>query len=99
ALSKGAQRRSLGCTGRRRPGKLILAINSTGNAAARLVMPVPPLAQSLLTLVGMFWVLCAIDLQLALLSLVVVPFLYYSVRYYLRHMQPRLYEVRMMESE
>ena len=35
---------------------LIYAINSQAGAAARLVMAVPPLAQSVLTLVGMFWV-------------------------------------------
>jgi ATP-binding cassette subfamily B protein/subfamily B ATP-binding cassette protein MsbA len=98
-LFQHVQRLSLAFHDRRRTGKLIFAINSQGDAAARLVMTVPPLAQSLLTLVGMFWVLCAIHLQLALLSLVAVPFLYYSVRYYLRHMQPRLYEVRTMESE
>lgn len=98
-LFQHAQRLSLAFHDRRRTGKLIFAINSQGDAAARLVMTIPPLAQSVLTLIGMFWVLCAIDLHLALLSLVVVPFLYYSVRYYVRHMQPRLYEVRTMESE
>ena len=47
-------------------------------------MAIPPLVQSVLTLVGMFWISFLIDPKLALLSLTVVPFLYYSVRYYVR---------------
>jgi ATP-binding cassette subfamily B protein len=39
------------------------------------------------------------DWQLALLSLTVVPFLYYSVVYYATHIQQRLLEVRTMEGE
>jgi ATP-binding cassette subfamily B protein/subfamily B ATP-binding cassette protein MsbA len=98
-LFQHAQRLSLAFHDRRRSGMLIYAINSQADAAARLVMTIPPLAQSVLTLVGMFWILCLIDLRLALLSLVVVPPLYYSVGYYIKHIQQRLYQVRNMEGE
>ena len=46
-------------------------------------MAVPPLAQNVLTLVGMFWMSYRLNPTLALLSLSVVPFLYYSVGYYI----------------
>jgi ABC-type multidrug transport system fused ATPase/permease subunit len=65
----------------------------------RLIMAVPPLAQSALTLVGMFAVSVVIDWQLALLSVTVVPPLYYSIGYYIRRIQPRLYEVKGLEGE
>jgi ABC-type multidrug transport system fused ATPase/permease subunit len=39
------------------------------------------------------------DWRIALLSLTVVPFLYWSVGYYMKTVQQRLYEVRAMEGE
>jgi ATP-binding cassette subfamily B protein/subfamily B ATP-binding cassette protein MsbA len=98
-LFRHAQRLSLAFHDQRRSGNLIYAINSQADAIARLVMTVPPLAQSVLTLVGMFCVLFLMDWQIALLALTVVPFLYYSVRYYMKNVQQRLYEVRQMEGE
>jgi ABC-type multidrug transport system fused ATPase/permease subunit len=98
-LFQHAQRLSLAFHDQRRSGMLIYAINSQADAAARLVMAVPTLAQSLLTLVGMFAVLLWIHWPLALLALSVVPFLYYSVGYYMRHVHTRLTEVRAMEGE
>jgi ABC-type multidrug transport system fused ATPase/permease subunit len=98
-LFQHAQRLSMAFHDQRRSGMLIYAINFQANAASRLVMTIPPLAQSLLTLVGMFWVLFLMEPQLALLSLTVVPFLYLSVGYYMRHVEPRLERVRAMEGE
>jgi ATP-binding cassette subfamily B protein/subfamily B ATP-binding cassette protein MsbA len=98
-LFQHAQRLSLTFHDQRRSGRLIYAINSQADAAARLVMTVPPLAQSLLTLIGMLWILFLIEPYLALLSLTVMPFLYYSVSYYMKHIEKRLYEVRGMEAE
>jgi ABC-type multidrug transport system fused ATPase/permease subunit len=98
-LFQHAQRLSMTFHDQRRSGMLIYAINFQADAAARLVMTIPPLAQSLLTLIGMFWVLYLIEPQLALLSLTVVPFLYLSVGYYMRHIEPRLERVRGMEGE
>ena len=97
-LFQHAQRLSMAYHDQRRAGRLIYAINSQGGAAASLATTIPLLAQSVLTLVGMFWITYQVDRQLALLSLVVVPFLYYSVRYYATHIEARVREVRRMEA-
>ena len=78
---------------------LIYVINGMGSAAPSLVMTVLPLVQSVFTLVGMFWIALKLDRTLALTSLVIVPFLFYSVRYYTRHIQHPIYRVRMMEGD
>src|SRR4030095_2171208 len=49
--------------------------------------------------VGMLWVSYGLNATLALLSLSIVPFLYYSVGYYSRHIQKRLFHVKGMEGE
>jgi ATP-binding cassette subfamily B protein/subfamily B ATP-binding cassette protein MsbA len=98
-LFQHAQRLSLAFHDRRRSGMLIYAINAQADAAARVVMTIPPLAQSVLTLAGMLWILFVMDPVLALLSLAVLPFLYYSVNYYMTHIESRLVAVRSMEGE
>jgi ATP-binding cassette subfamily B protein len=98
-LFQHAQRLSLTFHDQRRSGRLIYAINFQADAAARLVMTIPPLVQSGLTLLGMFWISFLIDPTLALLSLTVVPLLYFSVRYYVKHIQRQLVEVKGMEGE
>jgi len=98
-LFQHAQRLSLAFHDQRRSGMLIYAINFQADAVARLVMAIPPLAQSVLTLVGMLWISLSMDRQLALLSLAVIPFLYYSVNYYVKNIQERLLQVRGMEGE
>ncbi len=94
-----AQRMSLAFHDRRRSGGIIYMINSQGDAPAGLIMTVPMLAESALTLVGMIWVSYHIDPTLAVASLAVVPFLYYSVGFYATHIQDRLSKVRNMEAE
>jgi ABC-type multidrug transport system fused ATPase/permease subunit len=94
-----AQRLSLAFHDQRRSGMMIYLINNVADAASRLVMTFPALAQSLLTLIGMFWITYHIDRTLALLSLTVVPFLYYSVGYYAKHIQGRMLMVKGMEGE
>ena len=98
-LFQHAQRLSLAFHDHRRTGQLIFAINGQADAVARLVMIVPPLAQSVITLVGMVWIIVKIDLPLAFLALTVVPFLYYSIHYYVTHIEKRLREVKGMEGE
>ncbi|MGH7589227.1 MAG: ABC transporter ATP-binding protein [Gemmatimonadota bacterium] len=98
-LFQHAQRLSLSYHDRKRAGGLIYAINFQADNAAGLVMTVQPLVQSALTLIGMFYITFKINAQLALLSLVVVPFLYYSVGYYMTHIQERLRRVKAMEGE
>jgi ATP-binding cassette, subfamily B, bacterial len=94
-----AQRMSLAFHDRRRSGMLIYMINSQGDAPSSLIMTIPMLAESLLTLVGMFCISFGMDWQLSLVSLAVVPFLYYSVGFYATHIQDRLQQVRSLEGE
>jgi ATP-binding cassette subfamily B protein/subfamily B ATP-binding cassette protein MsbA len=98
-LFQHAERLSLTFHDQRRTGMLIYAINFQADAAARLVMTIPQLARSFLTLVGMLVVWFLKDWTLALVSLAVIPFLYYSVGYYVTHIQKRLTEVKMLEGE
>jgi len=80
-------------------GRLIYAINFESVAAGRLVMALQPLAQGVLTMVGMAWITFRIDHVLALLAVVVVPVLYYAFGYYATHMQPRLLQVKGLEAD
>ncbi len=98
-LFQHAQRLSMSYHDRSRSGMLTYLINYQCGAASGLIMAVPPLAQSLLTLVGMFWITLLIDARLALLSMTVVPLLYLSVGYYIKHIQPRLLHVKALEGE
>ena len=93
------QRLSMAWHSKRRAGGLIFLINMRADSATGLGLTVLPLAQSALTLIGMFWITFKINAQLALLSLVVVPFLYYSVGYYMSHIQERIRKVKKMEAE
>jgi len=99
ALFEHVQRLSMSFHDQRRAGMLIYVINSQGDAVAKLIMTVPQMGQSVLMLLGMFWLTFRMDWQLALLSLTIVPFLYYSVGYYATHIQRNLIEVRGMEME
>ncbi len=98
-LFEHAQRLSLAFHDQRRSGSLIYAINFQADAAAGLIMTIPPLVHSALSLVGMFWISLTIDPKLAWLSLTVVPFLYYSVHYYSTRIQDRLMHVKNLEGE
>jgi ATP-binding cassette, subfamily B, bacterial len=98
-LFRHVQSLSLAHHDQRRSGMMIYAVNNQGDAVARLVMIFPGLASSFLTLIGMIWIAFAIDWQLALLSLTVLPFLYYSVGYYARNIQDRMYQVKGMEGQ
>jgi ABC-type multidrug transport system fused ATPase/permease subunit len=94
-----AQRLSLAYHDQRRSGMLIYIITSLGSTAPNLMMTLLPLVQNFCTLIGMFWISLKLDRNLALVSLVVVPFLYHSVRYYAKNIQGPLYKVRSMEGE
>jgi ABC-type multidrug transport system fused ATPase/permease subunit len=96
-LFQQAQRLSLAFHDQYHSSKLIFAINSQGGAAAAVVLMIPPLAESLLTLVGMLVITYRIDPVFALVALAVVPFLYSSLVYYMTHIERRLREVRGME--
>jgi ATP-binding cassette subfamily B protein/subfamily B ATP-binding cassette protein MsbA len=92
------ERLSLAFHERRRAG-MTMYLSFLADAPAHVIMTIPALAQSFLTLIWVFWITYALNPTLALLSLTVVPFLYYSVGYYARHIQDRIWEVRTMEGE
>jgi ATP-binding cassette subfamily B protein len=98
-LFQHAQRLSLAFHDQRRAGQLIYAINFFADEAITLALSIQPLGQSAITLIGIFWVLLQFDIQVALLSLIVLPFLYLSVGYYATHIQERLRQVKGMEGE
>jgi len=78
-------------------GQLMNQINMAPDAAGGLLIGMPPLAQSAVTLVGMFIIAVKIDPVLALLALTVVPVIYYSVGVYSARIVPRLQYVRGLE--
>lgn len=98
-LFQHAQQLSLAFHDERRTGKVIFAINNMGGAIAQMVTIIPPVVTSILTLIGMFWIVLLLDWRLALLAMSIVPFLYYSVVHYMKHIEPRLRVVRGMEAE
>jgi ATP-binding cassette subfamily B protein len=98
-LFQQAQRLSMAYHDGARSGMVIYVINSMAGAPTGLVMALLPLVQNMLTLAGMFWISFRLNANLALLSLVVVPFLYYSVGYYTTHIRERLMTVKGMEGE
>jgi ATP-binding cassette, subfamily B, bacterial len=98
-LFQQAQRLSMAYHDQRRSGMVIYIINSLAGAAPSVVMSGLPFAQNVLTLAGMLWVSYRLNATLALLSMSIVPFLYYSVGYYSRHIRQRLLTVKGMEGE
>ena len=79
-------------------GDSMYRINFEAKAVGQMSVALPPLAQSVLTLMGMFVIALRIDPALALISLVAVPFVGYSTNYYGKHIEPRLVAVRNLES-
>ena len=80
-----------------RTGVLMYQINNQADAVGAVVVALPPLLQSLLTLVGMVWIMVRIDVQLALLAMTVVPLIWYGTHFYGNHIEPELYRVRGLE--
>ncbi len=98
-LFEHAQKLSMAYHDQRRTGHLIFAINSQGDSVSRLLMTIPPVGQSVISLVGMVWICWAMDRQLTLIALSIAPLLFISTSYYMRHIHSRLVEVRNMEGE
>jgi ABC-type multidrug transport system fused ATPase/permease subunit len=92
-----AQRLSLTFHDGRQTGALMSQINTQAAAVGNIVMVVPPIAESVLSLVGMLVIATLIDWQLALLSLLVIPMLYWSFGLYGRRIVPRLQRVQSLE--
>jgi ATP-binding cassette subfamily B protein len=91
------QRLSLTFHDARRTGELMSRINYQASALGSIVMAFPPMVQSLLTLVGMATIAFLIDWQLALMSLSVVPLIYYALGLYGTRIVPRLQRVQGLE--
>ncbi len=96
-LFRHVQRLSLAFHDRARKGQLMFAINDQASAVGDIVLSFLPLAQALLTLAGMFLIALRLNALLALLSLAVVPFVYYSIGYYGSRIEPELRRVRSLE--
>jgi ATP-binding cassette subfamily B protein len=91
------QRLSFTFHDQRQTGALMSQINLQAASVGNIVMVVPPIAEATLTLVGMLVIATLIDWQLALLSLLIVPFLYWSFGTYGSRIVPRLQEVQQLE--
>jgi ATP-binding cassette subfamily B protein len=98
-LFEHSQKLSLAYHDQNRTGNLIFAINSQGDAVSRLIMTIPPVAQSAISLIGMTWICWSMDRQLTLIALTIAPLMWISTTYYMRHIHTRTMEVRMMEGE
>lgn len=98
-LFRHAQRLSLAFHDKTYSGKIVYLLNNQSNAVAGLILTIPSLAQALLTFIGMFVVMLMIDQLLAFTSLLVIPFLVYSVKLYTLRIQQPLHEVKDMESQ
>ncbi len=91
------QRLSLTFHDASRTGELMSRINYQAAAVGTVVMAIPPLLESGLTVAGMLVVAWVIDWQIALVSLSVVPFLLYSFGLYGTKIVPRLQRVQQLE--
>jgi ATP-binding cassette subfamily B protein len=78
-------------------GQLMSRINNQAGSLGMVVMAFPPLAQSLLTLLGMLTIALFIDWQVTLVSMVAVPFIYYSLGVYGTRIVPRIRRVQGLE--
>lgn len=74
----------------RRSGMLIYIINSQGSAVASLLMTLPALLQSVIMLIGMLIILSRMHWSLAVVSLFVIPTLFFASRYYATRMKTRI---------
>ncbi len=96
-LFNHVQRLSLTFHDQRQTGALMSQINNQAAAVGNIVMVIPPIAEAMMTLFGMLVITALIDWQLALLSLVVVPLLFWSFGVYGKRIVPRLQRVQQLE--
>lgn len=96
-LFEHVQKLSMGYHDNQRKGMLMFALNYQAASVGEIASVFLPLVQAVLTLFGMFFVAYQLDPRLAVISLGVVPFIYYSAGFYAKRIEPRLREVREME--
>ena len=75
-------------------GILMYRINQQASSMGQIVVALPTVAQSVLTVVGMAYISFRINPLLALLALGTTPFVVYSTTFYTDRIEPRLYRVR-----
>ena len=92
-----AQRLSLTFHDERQTGELMSRINYAASSLGGIIMSLPPILQSLITLIGMAVIAALIDLQVTLISLAVLPLMYYTLRTYGVRIVPRLERVQSLE--
>ena len=93
-MFKHAQKLSLAFHDTESKGILMYRINNQAAAMGQIVVALPAVAQSLLTVIGMAYISFRINPLLALLALGTTPFVVYSTTYYTDRIEPRLYRVR-----
>ena len=98
-LFRHAQRLSLSFYDEKQTGTLMYQINSLSASVGAVTVALPPILESVITLGGMFYIAYRLDPTLALLSLSVVPFIYGSIGYYARRIEPKLVNVRQLEGQ
>lgn len=91
------QRLSLTFHDRRKSGALMSQINLQAASVGNVVMVIPPLLEAGLTLIGMFVISLLIDWEIALVAMIVLPFLFWSFNAYGRRIVPRLQRVQKLE--
>jgi ATP-binding cassette, subfamily B, bacterial len=96
-LFEHAQRLSFTFHDRRQTGALMSQINFQAASVGMIVMVIPPVVEALLTLIGMLVISLFIDWQIALLAMVVLPFLFWAFNAYGRRIVPRLQRVQRLE--
>jgi ATP-binding cassette subfamily B protein len=92
-----AQRLSLTFHDARRTGELMSRINYQAAALGSVVMAFPPLAQSLLTIIGMATIALLLNWKIALISMSALPLIYYALGLYGTKIVPRLERVQALE--
>ena len=81
----------------RRSGQFIFQTTTEADNVPIVVETAPPLAESVLTLVGMFFVVFRLNPSLALVASTIVPFVYHASRWYADHIEGELLRIRNQE--
>jgi ABC-type multidrug transport system fused ATPase/permease subunit len=96
-LFRHVQRLSFDYHDDRRTGEFMGRINGQASSVGAVTVAAFPLFGSLLTLIGMFVVAYRLNPPVALLSLSVVPLIYYTTGYYGSRIGPEVRKVKGME--
>lgn len=96
-LFRHVQRLSFAFHDERRTGEFMGRINGQAQSVGSVTVAIFPMLQSALMLVGMFVVAYRLNPPVALVSLAVVPFIYYSTGFYGTRIGPEVRKVKGME--